>query len=109
MAVPTSTEKGQNVDMLALPPAGVSLTQDNSKFPWGNPPKEADPNVALTTMLDKLEEPASRENLLKLLMAGVSIESLISMSSASWVVAMSMIESCDADALKINNPFFSKL
>ena len=52
MAVPTSTEKGQNVDMLALPPAGVSLTQDNSKFPWGNPPKEAAPDKVLTNSLD---------------------------------------------------------
>ena len=76
MKKPTTTERA-GLDLMAAPPAGISLTQDNAKFPWGNPPKEADPNVALTTMLDKLEEPASRENLLKLLMAGVSIESLV--------------------------------
>ena len=76
MKKPTTTERA-GLDLMAAPPAGISLTQDNAKFPWGNPPKEADPNVALTTMLDKLEEPASRENLLKLLMAGVTIESLV--------------------------------
>ena len=77
MAVPTSTEKGQNVDMLALPPAGVSLTQDNSKFPWGNPPKEAAPDKVLPNSLDSLANTANKENMLKLLLAGVSVETLV--------------------------------
>jgi len=83
MAIPTSTQRGQDVDMLALPPAGVSLTQDNGKFPWGNPPRESDPDAILTKSLDALEKPVNKENMVKLLIAGVSIESLIE----GWVYA----------------------
>ena len=83
MAVPTSTQRGEELDMLALAPAGISLTQDNSKFPWGSPPKESDPDKLLTKSLDALEKPVNKENMLKLLLAGVSIESLIE----GWVYA----------------------
>tara|TARA_R100000988_G_C3989196_1_gene161626 strand:+ start:762 stop:1310 length:549 start_codon:yes stop_codon:yes gene_type:complete len=67
----------QNLDMLAAPPAGISLTQDNTKYPWGKPPKHANPDDAMTTALDSLENPVTRENLLKMLLAGVSVESLV--------------------------------
>ena len=67
----------EDFDMLAGPPAGHSLTQDNSKHPWGNPPQNADPAKAMSRAVKSLNEPLTRENMLKLMMAGVSVESLI--------------------------------
>ena len=64
-------------DMIAPAPAGHSLTQDNSKYPWGNPPKHADPAVAMEKAIESLNDPITKENLMKLLSAGVSVESLI--------------------------------
>ena len=76
MALPT-TEQKQGLDLFAGAPAGISLTDDNSKYPWGNPPREADPDIALTKMIDRLEDPSSKENMKKLLLAGISVEVLI--------------------------------
>ena len=76
MAVPTTQQK-QGLDMFAGAPAGLSLTEDNSKYPWGNPPRESDPDKALTIMLDRLDDPTTKENMSKLLLAGMSIEVLI--------------------------------
>ena len=76
MALPTTEEKSQ-VDMFAAAPPGISLTQDNTKYPWGNPPKHSDPDDAMDAAIASLEDPVIRENMLKLLFAGVSVESLI--------------------------------
>jgi hypothetical protein len=56
------------------PPPGSSLTSDNSKWPWGNPPREVDPDKVITMLLDKLERPEMKDKLASLLMAGVSIQ-----------------------------------
>lgn len=74
--IPT-TPKRASFDMMAEPPAGMSLTTENSKYPWGNPPKYSDPDEALTKALDGLEEGSNKDNLLKLLISGVSVESLV--------------------------------
>ena len=65
MALPTTEEKGQ-VDMFAAAPPGISLTQDNTKYPWGNPAKFANPDDAMTAALDSLEKPTNKINLEKL-------------------------------------------
>ena len=57
-------------------------------FNPANPPillivKESDPDKLLTKSLDALEKPVNKENMLKLLLAGVSVESLIE----GWVYA----------------------
>jgi len=64
-------------DMMAAPPPGHSLTQDNTNQPWGNPPKHATPEAAMQKAIDSLDEPTTKENLMNLLLAGVSVESLI--------------------------------
>ena len=64
-------------DLLAPAPAGISLTEDNRNYPWGNPPKYADPDQAMDAAINSLETTSTRNNLIKMLMAGVSIESLI--------------------------------
>tara|TARA_Y100001951_G_scaffold105335_1_gene122037 strand:+ start:259 stop:780 length:522 start_codon:yes stop_codon:yes gene_type:complete len=64
-------------DLLAPAPAGISLTEDNRNYPWGNPPKYADPNKAMDAAINSLESPVTRTNLVKSLMAGISVESLV--------------------------------
>jgi|TARA_R100000482_G_C5106603_1_gene138332 hypothetical protein len=67
----------ENMDPFAYAPPGHSLTQDNSRWPWGKPPRDADPEVALKRALDGLEEPSVKEEMMKLLMVGVSVEVLV--------------------------------
>tara|TARA_B100000073_G_scaffold126879_1_gene103861 strand:+ start:1983 stop:2519 length:537 start_codon:yes stop_codon:yes gene_type:complete len=76
MALPTTDERGQ-LDMFSAAPPGISLTQDNTKYPWGNPPKHSDPNDAMDAAVTSLGDPTIKDNMLKLLFAGVSVESLI--------------------------------
>ena len=64
-------------DPLAVAPPGHSLTEDNSKWAWGKPSKDADPKVVLNKAIDSLENPQVKEELIKLLMVGVSIEVMV--------------------------------
>ena len=66
-----------NFDMFAVAPAGHSLTQDNSKYPWGNPPQNTDPAIVMEKAVKALSNPITQGNLMKLLTAGISVESLI--------------------------------
>jgi len=67
----------EQLDPFAYAPAGHSLTQDNSRWPWGKPPKHADPEDALEEAMRALKRPKNRTELMKLLMVGVSIEVLV--------------------------------
>jgi len=67
----------ENNDPFAYAPPGHSLTQDNSRWPWGKPPKYADPEDAIEEALRSLRKPKTRQELMKLLMVGVSIEVLV--------------------------------
>lgn len=64
-------------DPFAYAPPGHSLTQDNSRWPWGKPPRDVDPEVAVVRALDGLEKPDVKEELMKLLMVGISVEVLV--------------------------------
>lgn len=66
-----------NVDPFSAPPAGHSLTEDNTKWPWGNPPRMADPNQVLDMLVDKFEGPKRRQELFKMMLVGVSIETIV--------------------------------
>jgi hypothetical protein len=67
----------ENIDQFAYAPPGHSLTQDNSRWPWGKPPRDADPEAALSRALDGLEKPDVKEEMMKLLMVGISVEVLV--------------------------------
>ena len=69
------------IDPFAKAPPGISLTVDNKKWQWGNPPQETDPRVVLEEATDRLDDPRFREDMMKLLMAGASIEHIVE----SWV------------------------
>ena len=69
-------------DPFAKPPPGISLTSDNKKWAWGNPPENTDPRVIIEEATARLDDPRFREDMMKLLMAGVSVEHLVE----TWVI-----------------------
>ena len=56
---------------------GRSLTSDNQKWNWGNPPEQTDPNVVLKEAVNFLKVPDNKFELYKMLSTGVSIETLV--------------------------------
>ena len=67
----------ESKDTYSAPPPGHSLTEDNSKWAWGKPPSVVNPEVALEQAIDSLEKPSVKEELLKLLMVGASVEMMV--------------------------------
>ena len=66
----------ESKDQFAVAPPGYGLTSDNSRWPWGNPPNVVDPKQALDEAVLLLKGRRPKE-LMKLLMVGASIESLV--------------------------------
>tara|TARA_R110002020_G_scaffold223538_1_gene432700 strand:- start:9152 stop:9706 length:555 start_codon:yes stop_codon:yes gene_type:complete len=64
-------------DPLAAAPPGYGLISDNERWPWGQPPREVNPEAALRAAIDSLEVKQTREEMLKLLMVGASVEALV--------------------------------
>tara|TARA_E500000318_G_scaffold85317_1_gene81293 strand:+ start:1304 stop:1864 length:561 start_codon:yes stop_codon:yes gene_type:complete len=64
-------------DPFAYAPPGHSLTQDNTRWPWGGPPRDSDPEAALEKAIAGLKKPKIRHELIKLLMVGVSVEVIV--------------------------------
>ena len=64
-------------DRFSPAPPGHSLTQDNSQWAWGQPPQDADPDAALEKTIARIKQPKLKDEMLKLLMIGVSIEVII--------------------------------
>lgn len=64
-------------DDFNVAPPGHSLTEDNSKWPWGRPPEMVDPDQALDRTIEQITEPRRKRELMKLLMVGVSIETIV--------------------------------
>lgn len=70
-------------DPFRAAPPGISLTSDNSKWPWGNPPEEVDVKVILEQATGRLDDdPIFRDEMFKLLVAGISVESIVE----TWVI-----------------------
>jgi len=64
-------------DPFATAPPGYGLTSDNERWPWGQPPREVNPETALRAAIDSLEIKQTRDEMLKLLMVGASVEALV--------------------------------
>lgn len=64
-------------DDFAVAPPGHSLTVDNTKWAWGNPPVDVDPEVVLTKAINSLKKKRTKDEMLKLLLGGVSIETMV--------------------------------
>ena len=69
------------IDPFAKAPPGISLTVENKKWNWGNPPQDVDPRVVLDKAAARFDDPAFEEDVMKLLTAGVSVELL----AESWM------------------------
>ena len=66
-----------NIDPFSAPPPGHSLTNDNSRWAWGQPPRHTDPDEALDKLVENLENSRNKDELMKLLMVGVSVEVIV--------------------------------
>ena len=64
-------------DPFAAPLPGHSLTEDNSKWAWGKPPKIVDPEEALKQAIGAVKSGKQQLELVKLLLAGVSVEVIV--------------------------------
>ena len=64
-------------DSFAMAPPGHSLTIDNERWPWGQPQERVDPQIVLDKAVDSLDVPAVREEMMKLLIVGASVEALV--------------------------------
>lgn len=64
-------------DRFSSAPPGYSLTLDNQQWPWGQPARFSDPEEALEASIEKIMKPRNTQEMLKLLMVGVSIEVII--------------------------------
>lgn len=64
-------------DSFAMAPPGHSLTIDNERWPWGKPQEQVDPQTVLDRAVDSLDVPAVRDEMMKLLMVGASVEALV--------------------------------
>lgn len=70
-------------DRFAAAPPGISLTTDNQRWPWGNPPQEVDVDVILEQATGRIEDDdVFRDELFKILAAGVSIEHIVE----AWLI-----------------------
>tara|TARA_R100000988_G_C4004472_1_gene171513 strand:+ start:1053 stop:1661 length:609 start_codon:yes stop_codon:yes gene_type:complete len=56
---------------------GFGMTQPKGKWAWENPPQFSDPNEAIDAIVEKFDEEPTKSNLLKVILAGVSIEEII--------------------------------
>ena len=72
-------EKGsvEATDPFSKAPPGYSLTVDNGNLPFGRPPEEVDPEKVLEKAISFVEESLNKDRLRKLLIAGISVETLV--------------------------------
>ena len=64
-------------DEFAVAPPGHSLTIDNTRWSWGNPPQDVDPEIVLTKAISSLKKQKTRDEMMKLLLGGVSVETMV--------------------------------
>jgi len=67
----------ERYDDFNVAPAGHSLTEDNSKWAWGQPPQMVDPDQAMDSLVDSLMDPRKKQEMFKLLMVGISVEVIV--------------------------------
>jgi len=76
MMKPNPVQK-RAMDPTMRPPPGYALTQPKGKYPWEKPAQYADPNEAVSALIDKMEQPENREQYLKLMLAGFAVEDIV--------------------------------
>ena len=64
-------------DPFSMAPPGYGLTSDNERWPWGKPQEQVNPEEVLRRAVESLKVPHVREEMLKLLLIGASVEALV--------------------------------
>lgn len=64
-------------DEFSSAPPGYGMTSDNQRWPWGKPPQIVDPEQAMNEAARSLDVPKIKKEMMKLLMVGASVESLV--------------------------------
>ena len=67
----------EDKDPFASAPPGHSLTEDISKWAWCRPPQDVDPEVVIQKAINSLKQPMVKEEMMKLLIVGVSVEVMV--------------------------------
>ena len=57
-------------------PPGIGMTQDKGKWQWEQPPLISNPDQAVDAVIEQFE--LAKENIVKLMVAGISIEEIVS-------------------------------
>ena len=65
------------IDSFDMPVPGHSLTDEPKKWPWDKPPEFTDPDEAVEFIADKIQKPEVKENFLRLMVSGISIEQIV--------------------------------
>lgn len=65
------------MDPFAVAPPGHSLTQDNSRWPWGKPPTDVDPERVLEKIIKSISAKRTETEMMKLLIVGISVETMV--------------------------------
>ena len=64
------------VNALSGPP-GHSLTDTPKKWSWEQPPKDSNPDAAIDSIIEKMENTNTHNDMIKMMFAGVSIEEIV--------------------------------
>jgi len=64
------------VNALSGPP-GHSLTDTPKKWSWEQPPKNSNPDDAIDSIIEKMENTNTHNDMIKMMFAGVSIEEIV--------------------------------
>jgi hypothetical protein len=71
-------EKGSidDIDIFNAPPPGHSLTDNPQQWAWERPSIYSTPEDAMDFIVDKIEQPDTEDNFIKLMLAGVPVEAI---------------------------------
>ena len=68
------------ISALAVPP-GNSLTDEPGRWPWESPPQFPDPDDAIDYVVENIGDGPAREDMLKMMLAGITVEELVTQIS----------------------------
>jgi|TARA_A100001515_G_scaffold105874_1_gene86703 hypothetical protein len=78
LSSPNSNTPDAMTALGAIP--GTGMNDPKGKWAWEQPPKITDPDEAVDAVMDQFEEEPNKTNVLKLMVAGVSIEELVNIT-----------------------------
>tara|TARA_Y100000114_G_C11713490_1_gene304712 strand:+ start:311 stop:874 length:564 start_codon:yes stop_codon:yes gene_type:complete len=68
------------ISALAVPP-GNSLTDEPGRWPWESPAQFPDPDDAIDYIVENIGDGPAREDMLKMMLAGITVEELVTQIS----------------------------